>query len=68
MKIDTELLKKFNAGEAITDAKLEKLLNFFTNLEESAKAMGPKYHFFWRDSFDSKCRLESYKEARASRS
>jgi hypothetical protein len=26
MKIDTELLKKFNAGEAITDAKLEKPL------------------------------------------
>jgi hypothetical protein len=64
MKINKNTLKKFEIGDEISDKELLELLEFYTNIEESLRFLGVKFHFAWRSCFDNKMRLEDYKIAR----
>lgn len=67
LRANTDLetaLATYHAGDAISDAELDILIDFYRNMEGLANAAGPAYSLFWKDAFQHLNVLEGFKEAR----
>ncbi len=63
----SEIIGKIKMGDPINDDELKKALEFYNDLEEKLKLLGERFHFAWRNVFDTQHMLQGYAQARKER-
>jgi hypothetical protein len=63
----SEIIEKIKVGDPINDDELKKALEFYNDLEEKLRLLGERFHFAWRNVFDTQRMLQGFAQARKER-
>lgn len=60
-----EILEKIASGDGLNDFQLDKAIEFYTQMEQGLRLLGPHYHLAWVPVMHTLDALQGYKRARA---
>ena len=62
--LNTDANARFINGDPLTNEEVSWLLEFYTEMSEHLRSLGPEFHLTWKEIYTRQRRLDEYTQSR----